>query len=248
MNSHDGWSITSESLAILQAIIEAPAACVTAADLAEAAGLTQEETALQIDHLLSTGWLESWLTEDHMGAAFTLTPLAASRLGATLTGGDGTDLPHWGWASDPGPPHPPRSRRSRSTFAPSQDALERIPDPTPDPSRIVCLLDYLEHILDQIWPSKAKRARAAWERLPNPTVLVGLTNTAYLPKDDFVRPNPDMGRYGNRYPQNLQEGRTCPGCEGRPLRPFEVCPRCSRWGLDSLFKRLIHEGANPRVA
>lgn len=225
--------LTDLELIILYAIIGGPVAWSAADYISASVDLTHENTIEVLTGLVDSGWVDAW---DRDGRTlYTLSCLGAERLGFVLEEvGDAETLR---WSHDAASARPHRRRR-RGTDDDKQEALEQAPDPAPDHTAMVAYLDHLNHLLARRCRSQTERARRALRSLPDPSVCVGMSNPVYLPSDDYHRKNPLVGK-GSAVRENLQNGRVCKGCRGLDLEPYECCPRCSNWGLQGTFDRLL---------
>lgn len=236
MQRDEGYTLTDNELSLINGIIDAPIAWQTPDELAEATGLGIVETLACLCDLMLAGWVDHWFRDGEAHPHVTLSALGAVRLGVRLEERGPGEVLVWSHesASIRSRRRPGRAARARTEA--NAELLGQAPDRQPTPAALAEALDELQLQL-QDRARRKHRARRI-EELPNPTVLVGMADPAYLPKDDFARRNPRMGSCGVSYPQNLQKERACKGCGGRDLKPSWVCPRCSRWGLDGLASAL----------
>lgn len=242
----DAWLLLdSDQDVIMRAVLDAPGAWSEPAQIAESLMIECGHVIDIMTCLVMSGWLAFWESPES-GPLVTLTPLAAHRLGVRLEEGESGDALYW--TADAATARPRVSRADAERSEANRALLAESVDPSPDHRDMIEALDYLHALLDQVWPSKARRRRELWERLPNPSVCVGMSDPCYLPAHDFTRKNPRMGSCGAAYPENPQNGRTCKGCKGGALAEYECCPRCSRDGLEALRNRLIRLEAVARSA
>ena len=213
----DAW------LLVLNALIEAPVAWRSPAEIAAALGRGDEETTDLLCDLDVAGWLEVWEAES--GPLVTLSALAAERLGVRLVEVGPGETPRWARAGDPDPPRPAAKNvcLTRAGRVAGVRRSTRPRRPTSPPSGASA-----PQALARPSGRRPRRARPRREDPPRPTLLVGLE------PDPLARP---PGRLA---------GAVCPACGGRTLGPQMYCLYCDRWGLDRLRSRRRRPPAAPR--
>ena len=208
---------------VVNALIAAPVAWLSPAELADALGRGVQETTDLLCDLDLAGWLAVW--DGESGPVVTLSPLGAERMGVRLVE-EGFDVtPRWAQVGDP-EPHAPRST---NLCASARSAtLAFVPDPAPEPGEaaargeraaVVAARVVLKTTGGEPEARAAKLPRA--DDLPHPSVLLGVGLT----------PWPGPG-------QEIDQDATCPACGSRRLRSHMYCLYCDRWGLDHLTSSL----------
>jgi hypothetical protein len=201
--------LTEDSRFLIAAILAAPIAWQSPAELAGATGFGREETTDLLAVLDAGGWLSAWDRPD--GAVVTLSVAAASRLEVRLVESGPGQAPRWAWRTDPEPPEPKAQGVFRSGRV---AAMELVVDPRPSPEQ---LTERAEEMAIRWSGSTVPRGPIQAEMLPRPTILVGTGLSPW--------PGPGDGRKAS-----------CPACRSRRLGPFSYCLCCDRWGLDHLFR------------
>lgn len=200
---------------VLEALVAAPAAWLTPAQVAGALGREVEETTDLLCDLDLAGWIE--VCDSDPAPIVSLSPLGAERLGVKLveTGREAT--PRWAPAGEPEPPAP----RPRHVFASARAAsLDFVTDPSADPVAAAERGERAaaaERSVVLSGEQAPARASARGDDLPAPSVLLGVGLT----------PWPGPG-------QSTAPDATCPVCGSRRLGPHMYCLYCDRWGLDRL--------------
>jgi len=190
--------------AALEALLTAPVAWRTPAQVAGALGRGVEEATDLLCELDLAGWVAVWESPD--GPVVTLSALAAARLSARLVEVGAAATPRWARAGDPDPP-PVRPRHVCKNGRAA--SLEFVPDPEPPPEvALARVCDPPRKPRDDP-PLTTPRA----DDRPRPSAFLGLGLTPW--------PGPPRKPLG-----------ACPACGGRPLRPHVYCLYCDRWGLD----------------
>ena len=191
--------------AILNALVSAPLAWQTPAQLSTKLSLDIDTISDALAVLDEADWLEPW----EMGDALfvTLTPRAASNLGVRLVLIGRSDAMRWASAADL-EPEPPRAL-GRSAGANAM--LELVADPDPGPEAAAEAAELAAGIAER---SSDSADPALF--LARPTILLGLGLTPW--------PGP----------REQSEG-CCPACRSQPIRESAYCLICDRWGLDHLL-------------
>jgi hypothetical protein len=200
--------LTENGRYLVAAILAAPIAWQSPAELAGATGFGQEETTDLLAVLDDEGWLSAW--ERPEGVVVTLSVAAASRLEVRLVETGPEQTPRWAWRAEPEPPEP----RAQGVFRGGRVAmLELVVDSRPRPDQ---LADRAEEAAARASASTDPRVPIRAEILPRPTILVGTGLSPW--------PGPGDGRKV-----------LCPACRSRRLGPSTYCLCCDRWGLDHLL-------------
>ena len=122
--------LTEDGRDLVAAILAAPIAWQSPAELAGATGLGPEETTDLLAVLDDGGWLSAWERPD--GVVVTLSVAAASRLEVRLVESGPEETPRWAWRAEPEPPAP----RAQGVFRGERGAtLELVVDPRPGPEQ-----------------------------------------------------------------------------------------------------------------
>jgi hypothetical protein len=200
--------LSEEGKRVIEALIGAPLAWQSPAELASATGLDIETTTDLLASLDADGWLSPWELESDV--VVTLSVGAAARLGVRLVESGRDEASRWARAGDPEPPIPRASGVFRDERAAS---LERVVDPLGSPEEA---LERAEEAGERSGAPQGPRGRAFIEGLPAPTLLVGIGLTPW--------PGPGDGRKAS-----------CRSCGSRRLKPSMYCLYCDRWGLDHLL-------------
>ncbi|WP_435017337.1 hypothetical protein TA3x_004943 [Tundrisphaera sp. TA3] len=209
---------------VIQALLAAPLAWQTPAELASALDADVEETTDHLATLDAEGWLVAWEGGDGAGPAVTLSTAAAARLGARLVEHGADELPRWATRGEADPP----PHRALGVFRCERAAsLEMVIDPRERPD---VALESAEAAAESLAAPQAETLRpGSWAgRMPRPTLLLGTG----------ASPWPGPGR-------DRDAGQACPICGDRPLKPTMYCLACDRWGLDH---RIVAEVAEARPA
>ncbi len=200
--------LIGDGLRMIEALVRAPIAWQSPAELASAMGREVEETTDLMAELDGDGWLAAW--ERAADVVVTLSVAAAARLGVRLVEAGRDEVPRWARPGDP----EPRAPRASGVFRGERAAgLERVVDPSRSAEE---KLERAEEALERRATSPDPRVRAFAENFPAPTHLVGSGLTPW--------PGPVDGRKGS-----------CPSCGSRRLDPTMYCLYCDRWGLDHLL-------------
>jgi hypothetical protein len=197
---------------ILDALIAAPIACQSPAQVAEALGSDVEETTELLSRMDLEGWIDVW--DGDAGPIVTLTPLAAERLQVVLVEYGPDETPRWARAGEPVPPPPRAKHVCRSE---RHASLEGLIDPDPPPD-VVAERAERSAVLVASLPGR-RLPPAGAEGLPRPTLLLG----------QGLTPWPGPGQ---------STDVDCPSCGNRPLLPHVYCICCDSWGLDPLLEEL----------
>ena len=201
--------LSEAGLRIVQALVNAPVAWQSPAELAATMGLEVEETTDLLAGLDAEGWLSAW--ERELDVVVTLSVEAASRLGVRLVEFGRDEVPRWARRGDP---EPPRSKASGVFRGGKAAGLELVVDSS---MTLQESIERAEEALEGRAVAPDPRQRPGIERLPGPTLLIGSGLTPW--------PGPEDGRKSS-----------CPSCGSRRLKPSMYCLYCDRWGLDHLFK------------
>ena len=203
--------LSEASRAVIRALLEAPLAWQTPAELARSLGGDLEETTDCVATLDAEGWLVAWDGCDGPGPAVTLSAEAASRLDARLVERGPDEMPRWATRDQDDPP----ARRALGVFRGERAAsLEMVVDPRMPPDAAMEAAEDAAGRLADPDPAHARTA-ARVARMPRPTLLLGTGLSPW--------PGPDAAR---------ASGGSCPVCGDRPLKPTMYCLSCDRWGLD----------------
>lgn len=199
------FELSEEGRRIVEALVRGPVAWQSPAELASATGGDLEETIDLLAGLDAEGWLSPWDREP--GIVVTLTAEGAARLRVRLVESGRGEIPRWAGLGDPAPPAPKAAGVFRDGLA---ARLELAVDPSLGPEELAIRA---EEAAARSALAADLRAGAVVERLPGPTLLVGLGLTPW--------PGPGDGRKAS-----------CPACKSKPLGPSMYCLCCDRWGLD----------------
>ncbi len=203
--------LSEEGRRIVEALVKAPLAWQSPAELASAMGRDLEETTDLLAALDAEGWLSPW--EREFDVVVTLSVGAASRLGVRLVESGRDEVARWAKLNDPEPAPPRASGVFRDVLA---SRMERVVDPSHSPDEAAEQAE--EALVRSALPSASdRRERDTLEGLPGPTLLLGIGLTPW--------PGPGDGRKAS-----------CPSCGSRRLKPLTYCICCDRWGLDHLLK------------
>ena len=213
----DDWN------SILNALIAAPIAWQSPAELATTLGLGIEETTDLLSVMDEANWVSVWDVEP--GPLITLSTLAAHRLKVVLVEAGPEEWPRWGRVGEPIPPSPKAGEDIALTehFA-RQDHLL---DPEPSPEDAAEKFEPRGLRVTGVRPRFADPLRE--QDLPRPTLLLGQNLVPWPGPEEFAG------------------AALCPACAGRPLRPYMYCLGCDRWGLDKEFEKLAPQGATARA-
>jgi hypothetical protein len=198
----DAW------LLVLNALLEAPVAWQSPAEIGAAIGRGEEEVTDLLCDLDLAGWLSVWETES--GPLVTLSALAAERLCVRLVEIGAAATLRWARAGDPDPP-PVRSKNV--CLSERAASLEYVADPGLSPDLAAERGERAEARARGPHTDPAAARATRREEPPRPTLLVGLSLTPW--------PGP------REAPESA-----CPACRGRTLGPQMYCLYCDRWGLD----------------
>jgi hypothetical protein len=201
--------LTEDGRLLIAAILAAPIAWQSPAELAGATGLGREETTDLLAVLDAGGWLSAWDRPD--GVVVTLSVAAASRLEVRLVESGPGQSPRWVGRTDPEPPEP----KAQGVFRGGRVAsMELVVDPRPGPEQ---LTEQAEAMAIRFAGPADRRGPIPAEMLPRPTILVGTGLSPW--------PGPGDRRKAS-----------CPACRSRRLGPSSYCLCCDRWGLDHLIR------------
>ena len=118
------FDLPENGIPVMNALLGAPLAWQSPAQLADAIGSELEATLDLLCDLDEVGWLEVWDCED--GPQITLSPFAAARLCVRIVEFGTGESPRWAGLGDPDPP----SRRAKGVFLSVRSAeLEYVVDP-----------------------------------------------------------------------------------------------------------------------
>ncbi len=204
---------------VVEALVAAPVAWQSAAELARATGLDVEETTDLLAALDANGWLAAW--ERQADVVVTLSVVAASRLGVRLVEFGPNEVPRWARPGDPEPPPPKAAGVFRGERA---SALGLVVDPA---IAVELAAERAEEAALRRAHAPGPRGAPAVDRLPKPTGLLGTGLTPW--------PGPAQAR----------RAAACPSCRSGPLAASSYCLYCDRWGLDHL---LLDIPSPPRAA
>ena len=200
--------LIGDGLRMIEALVRAPIAWQSPAELASAMGREVDETTDLMAELDADGWLAAW--ERAADVVVTLSVAGAARLGVRLVEVGREEVPRWARLGEP----EPRSPRASGVFRSERAAgLDRVVDPSRSAEEA---LESAEEALERPVISPDPRVKAFADRFPNPTRLVGSGLTPW--------PGPGDGRKSS-----------CPSCGSRRLEPTMYCLYCDRWGLDHLL-------------
>jgi len=204
--------------AVLGAIVDAPRAWSTAAEVAACLEWSEDDAKIVIDDLALNGMLDPW------GPAWTLSPLAAEGLNVCLIGDGLSSRLRWHRGE---PPRGPAPRRQ----PPGDDPAAEVPDPAPGPAERAELAESAGR-----W---TPRGPLDVDRLPRPAVILTGCRSVW---------DEAPGRVAGRRPRGKGDRKpfSCSACKGAKLKPSEYCARCHRWGLDGLVA--AHRRAAERAA
>ena len=204
-------ALNDPARAVIQALLEAPLAWQTPAELAHTLGWDVEELTDLIATLDAEGWLESWEGDDGHSPAVTLSVRTAYHYQARLIEQGPEQQPRWATNPQAETPHP----RALGVFRGERSAsLEMVIDPRDQPDVALEAAEEADDLLAS--PDHVRSGRdARLARMPRPTLLLGSGMT----------PWPGPG-------QQPRLGQCCPVCHGEPLRSTMYCLSCDRWGLD----------------
>ena len=194
---------------VVEALVKAPVAWQSPAELASAIGRGLDETTDVVAVLDAEGWLAAW--EREADVVVTLSVAGASKLGVRLVESGRDETPRWAGTGDPEPPSPVATGVFRGERA---ARLELVVDPSRPPDEAI---DRAEAALGRASPSTNPRPKISVDALPRPTLLIGSGLTPW--------PGPVDGQKD-----------PCPACRSMPLGPSAYCLYCDRWGLDHLFR------------
>ncbi len=204
--------LSEDGLRIVEALVNAPIAWQSPAELASALGRCPEETTDLLATMDADGWLSAW--EREFDVVVTLSVAAASLLRLRLVEVGPDEVPRWARPGDPEPPSP----RAAGVFRAERAAgLELVVDPSASPEQEA---ERAEEMLARLAgaPDDAKAAtKGMFEGLPGPTLLIGTGLSPW--------PGPGDGRKAS-----------CPACGSKRLKASMYCLYCDRWGLDHLLR------------
>jgi hypothetical protein len=201
--------LSEEGLRIVEALVKAPVAWQSPAELASTMGLGIEATTDLLAFLDADGWLSAW--EREFDVVVTLSVEGASRLGVRLVEFGRDEVPRWAGLGEPEPPRPKASGVFRSERA---ACLELVVDPSESPEEAA---ERAEEALNRWSIPSDPREKAFVDGLPGPTLLLGTGLSPW--------PGPGDGRKAS-----------CPSCGSKRLKPTMYCLYCDRWGLDHLLR------------
>ena len=198
----DAWS------RVMNALLEAPVAWRTPAQLAVAIRLGDDEATDLLCDLELAGWLV--VRDAEPGPLVTLSPLAAARLRIRLVEVGQGETPRWASDDERDPP----VRRSAPPCAGNQAAtLDRVVAQTPSPALAAERSERAEALAR--YPRAEVTRADRPDFLPRPGILIGLGLSPW--------PGP-----------HAEPVDFCPACGGQTLPPRMYCLYCDRWGLDCL--------------
>ena len=207
--------LSEDGLRIVEALVNAPIAWQSPAELASALGRCPEETTDLLASMDAGGWLSAW--EREVDVVVTLSVAAASRLCLRLVEVGPDEVPRWARPGDPEPPIP----RALGVFRGERAAgLELVADPSASPEEAAERAEEMLSRFARVSDSSAgvkTASRGFFEGLPGPTLLVGSGLSPW--------PGPGDGRKAS-----------CPSCGSKRLKPSMYCLYCDRWGLDHLLR------------
>ena len=200
--------LSEEGRRVVEALLGAPLAWQSPAELASATGLDVEATTDLLATLDVGGWLAPWEREPDV--VVTLSVAAAAKLGVRLVESGRHESPRWASVGDPDPPAP----KATGVFRDERAAwLERVVDPSASAEEAA---ERAEEVAERHARPPRSGGRFAPENPPTPTLLVGFGLTPW--------PGPGDGRKAS-----------CPACGSKRLGPSSYCLYCDRWGLDHLL-------------
>jgi len=212
--------LTEAGRGVVDALLAAPVAWQTPAELSRATGLGVDETTDLLAALDAGGWLAAW--EREVDVVVTLSVAAASSLGFRLVEVGPDEVPRWARAEDREPPRP----KAAGVFRGERAAMLGL---------VVDRVTSVELAAEQAEEASLRldggtpgpRPAPAPDHLPRPIHYLGSRLTPW--------PGPGDGRRA-----------TCPSCQSRPLTPASYCLYCDRWGLDHLLLELPSPTRAPR--
>ncbi len=153
--------LPENGIPVMNALLGAPLAWQSPAQLADALGRELEETLDLLCNLDVVGWLEVWDCEE--GPLITLSPFAAARLCVRIVEVGPGETPRWAGAGDPDP----TPRRAKGVFLSVRSAeLEYVVDP----------LSLIEIDIDENRTEprqEESRANGRYSEGPRPWLLLG---------------------------------------------------------------------------
>jgi hypothetical protein len=193
-------------LPLVNALIQAPVAWRSPADLADALHRDVDETTDLLCSLDIAGWVDVW--ECDPGPLVTLSALAAERLHVHLVEVGSDEIPRWARTGDPTPPHP---KAKHVCISESASSLAFVIDPQSPPDLAAEQAENAASIASALQDGSVRTVKI--HELPKPTMLIGQGLSPW--------PGPDRDP---RVP--------CPACGGNRLDPNEYCLCCDSWGMD----------------
>ena len=203
------FTLTSSCRGVIKAILAAPIAWQSPAELIRALGIDAEEETIDTLAVLDAGgWLEVWERDDEI--VVTLSVAAASKLDVRLVEVGPKEVPRWANRGEPEPKAP----RAVGVFRQERaSTLELVVDTTASPES---QLEAAEEQKAEASKTIKGRSLVPWENFPKPTLFLGSGLSPW--------PGPGVGRKAS-----------CPSCLSRRLSPTAYCLVCDRWGLDHLL-------------
>jgi hypothetical protein len=203
------FDMPEEWVPVLNALLKAPIAWQTPAELAVELKGGLDETMELLSDMDVDGWIEVWDYEP--GPRIALSSLAAERLKIHLVEVGPGETPRWAHLGDPAPPCPRAKHVCQSSVA---AALEFAPDNSTPP------------------PLAAERA----ERARRQAALLEANPSTTIRAEDLPWPTHLVGQGLVPWPGPTRDHATvCPACGNRRLKPHMYCLCCDRWGMDGLL-------------
>jgi hypothetical protein len=225
---------------IARVLIAAPCAWLEPRSIAAELGEDLDWVASVLAELHGRGLVAVWVEHDPL--VVTLTPLAAKRLGVELVAARDADV--YRWSADAAGAKPRRPTRAQAERTDDHAALlDQFADrKAVDPAIAAERRDEAERRIARRRPARADM---------RPTVLLagppGVWAEARHRRRFELRCRVCRDCSGRARRGLLSRctacglgmrptigDSTCPGCDGRRLRPWEYCLRCDRWGMDHL--------------
>ena len=207
------FGLLEEWKPILNALIAAPIAWQSPAEIAATLGRGIEETTDVLSLMDDADWLSVWDVEP--GPLITLSTLAAHRLKVVLVEVGPEELPRWVPAGQSIPQPPKASNVAASEFHARQD---KVLDGEPSAERASERFEGRAVRATGLRPNPATPLRI--EDLPLPIMLLGVNLTPWPGPGEFTCAD------------------VCPVCAGVPLKPYMYCLGCDRWGQDEMLEKL----------
>lgn len=217
--------------AVLGAIVDAPRAWSTVAELADATECTEYHISETLNDLALNGMASAWSPRPEV-EGWTLTPLSAEGLKVSLCEYGMSGRARWRRRDEP-------ARRPKvGRVGPRLDPALVI-DPGPGPEAAATAADESSR-----WRPKGP---LRVEQLPRPTVILTGSKSTWDEAPGHVANRKRPPKKTCSQPHKFK----CSSCLGARLKPNVYCARCHRWGLDGLVaahRRAEAEAARAREA